>query len=89
MQSVSFEVGGNGSHISPWDSVTSEGPRVAGEAALTLGGLREGVLNACMCMLGVGRGASRKMREESGNEHLLSTCYMLDTFYMLSMKFLQ
>lgn len=87
MQSVSFEVGGDGSHISPWDSVTSAAPRVAGEAPLTWGGLREGVLNVCMCMLGVGHGVSRKVREESGNECLLSTYYMLDSFYMLSKKF--
>lgn len=28
-----------------------------------------------------------KVREESGNECLLSTYYMLDSFYMLSKKF--
>lgn len=38
----------------------SAAPRVAGEAPLTWGGLREGVLNVCMCMLGVGHGASRE-----------------------------
>lgn len=47
MQSVSFEIRGDGSHISPWDSVTPQGPRVSGKVALTLGELREGILNVC------------------------------------------
>ena len=53
--SVSFESGGDGSRVLPQDSVTSQRPRVTGEAALTLDGLRQGVLSVCTYVLGGGR----------------------------------
>lgn len=87
--SVSFEDGGDGSRVLSQDSVTSQRPRVTGEAALTLGGLREGVL--CVHVyVGRGRvGQAGKVREENGNEHLLSTYCMLDTFSVLFVKSFQ
>lgn len=83
---VSSEDGGVGSQVLPQDSVMSQRPRVAGEAPLTLGGLQEGVLSVCTCMLGGGRSASREMETRDGDKHLLSTYCMLDTFSVFYMK---
>lgn len=89
MQSVLFEVKGDGSHISPRDSVTSQGPGVAGKVALTLGELR-GNFECVHIYIGSGAWNKQGKREENGNEHLLSIYHMLvDMFYMLSMNFFQ
>lgn len=53
--------------------MTSEGPRLAGEAALTLGGLRGDFECVHVYVWEWDMEQVGKMREESRNEHLVST----------------